>query len=497
MSTVPLERYETDLHPDVREFLRQSHGHVIDGMGFTDSDKYLDVVDPGNAQTLCRVPRGTKETVDQAVTAARAALEEGPWGQLAAGARAKLLWRLADLIEEKADMFAQLETLDVGKPIASATGDVAAAVEAFRYMAGWATKLSGDTLPVGAPGDMHAFTKREPIGVTGLIVPWNFPLVMAAWKLAPALAAGCTSILKPAEQTPLTAILLAEIALEAGLPAGVLNVVVGEGKDVGDALVRHRGVDKIAFTGSTAVGKSIVRTSADDLKAVTLELGGKNSSIVLPDADFSKAVPGVIQAAFGNSGQICTAPSRILVHRDVVDEFGNALAEAASPLTLGHGLSSGVDLGPVVSQQHLDSITSILEEGLNSGGQLLTGGIVPSSSGFYLEPTVVTGLGLNSSMAQKEIFGPVVNLIPFDSIDEAIMMANDTTYGLTAQVWTQNVSSVHQIANQLESGTIWVNGKSQDISLPFGGYKESGVGLEKGRQGIEAYTRLKTVVVTL
>lgn len=497
MPTATLATYETELHPDVTAFLRQPHGHVIGGVTVTESAEYLEVVDPGNMQTLCRVPRGTKETVDQAVTAARAALTEGSWARLSPGARAKLLWRLADLIEEKTEVFAQLETLDVGKPIASATAEVAAAVEAFRYMAGWSTKLSGDTLPVGSPGTVHAFTRREPVGVVGQIIPWNFPLVMAAWKLAPALAAGCTSVLKPAEQTPLTAILLAELALEAGLPAGVLNVVIGEGKDVGDALVRHRGIDKIAFTGSTGVGKSIVRMSADDLKSVTLELGGKNSSIVLPDADFSKAVPGVLQAAFGNTGQICTAPSRILVHRDAVDTFGAALAEAASSLTLGHGMNTTVDLGPVVSQRQLDSITAILEEGLNSGGQLLTGGVVPASPGFYLEPTVVTGLGLNSAMTQTEIFGPVVNLIPFDSMDEAVTMANDTPYGLTAQVWTQNVSSVHQLANQLESGTIWVNGKSQDIALPFGGYKESGIGLEKGRQGIEAYTRLKTVVVVL
>lgn len=497
MAGHPLTTQETELHPEVRSFLGRRLGHVIGGVSVVDSTSYIDVVDPGNGQVLTSVPQGTPEIVDQAVTAARVALKDGPWGQMAPGARAKLLWRLADRIEEKTEIFAQLETLDVGKPLAGSLGEVGAAVEAFRYMAGWATKLSGETLQVGQRGTMHAFTQREPIGVVGQIVPWNFPLIMAAWKLAPALAAGCTSVLKPADQTPLTAILLAELALEAGLPAGVLNVVIGDGKVTGEALVRHRGVDKIAFTGSTVVGKSIVRICADDLKAVTLELGGKNSSIVMPDADFSKTVPGVLQSAFGNTGQICTAPSRILVHRDVMDTFGAALAEAASSLTLGHGLNKAAKLGPVVSQRQLDSIVSILEEGLNSGGQLLAGGVVPASPGFYLEPTVVTGLGLDNPMVQREIFGPVVNLIPFDTIDEAITMANDTSYGLTAQVWTQNVSNVHRFAHLLESGTVWVNGKSQDIALPFGGYKESGIGLEKGRQGIEAYTRLKTVVVTL
>lgn len=491
-----LTTHETELHPEVKAFLGRRLGHIIGGASVTDSVEYLDVVDPGNGRVLTRVPNGKADIVHQAVVAACAALH-GPWGRLVPGARAKLLWRLADRMEEKAEVFAQLETLDVGKPLANSIGDVGAAIEAFRYMAGWSTKLSGETLQVGAPGAMHAFTQREPVGVVGQIVPWNFPLVMAAWKLAPALAAGCTSVLKPAEQTPLTAIFLAELALEAGLPAGVMNVVIGEGKVIGDAMVRHRGIDKIAFTGSTFVGKSIVRTAADDLKAVTLELGGKNSSIVMPDADFSKAIPGVLTSAFGNTGQICTAPSRILVHKDVVESFGAALAGAASSMTLGHGLNTNVNLGPVVSQRQLDSIVSVLEEGLSSGGKLLTGGGVPSNPGFYLEPTVVTGVGLDNPMVQKEIFGPVVNLIPFETMDEAIVMANDTVYGLTAQVWTQDVSAVHQFARRLESGTVWVNGKSQDIALPFGGYKESGIGLEKGRQGIEAYTKLKTVVVTL
>ena len=497
MSVTPLAIYESELHHEVQEFLDRPLGHIINGASVTEADEYFDIIDPGNRQLLTKVARGTGENVEQAVSAARAALEAPSWSDLPAGERSKLLWRLADLMEQKSDVLAQLETLDVGKPLANAKGDVAAAIETFRYMAGWATKLGGETLPVGPTGAMHAYTKREPIGVVGLIVPWNFPLVMAAWKLAPALAAGCTAVLKPAEQTPLSAIYLAELALEAGIPTGVLNVVIGAGADVGDALVRHKDIDKIAFTGSTRVGKSIASITGNDLKSVTLELGGKNSSIVMPDADFSKTVPGVLQAAFGNSGQICTAPSRILVHKDIVKEFGQALADAASSLQIGHGMNSDVDLGPVVSEQHLESITAALQEGLDSGGSILTGGVSPSDAGFYLEPTVVTGLGTDTTMTQTEIFGPVVNLIPFDSIDQAIDMANDTAYGLTAQVWTQDVSAVHEFANRLETGTVWVNGKSQDISLPFGGYKDSGMGLEKGREGIEAYTKLKTVVITL
>lgn len=488
------------LHPEVRSFLSKTHGHIINGETITDSDAQpTPVIDPGTGTTLCHVPTGSRETVNRAVTAARSALEDGPWSKLSGSERSKLMWRLADMIEERADIFGQLETLDVGKPFTVArNGDVAVAVETLRYMAGWATKLTGETIPVGAPGTFHAYTKREPIGVTGQIVPWNFPLAMAVWKLAPALAAGCTCVLKPAEQTPLTAILLAELALEAGFPAGVINVVLGYGDEVGQAIVDHPGIDKIAFTGSTAVGKSIVRAAAEDLKGVSLELGGKNAAIVMPDADFAAAVPGIVQAAFGNSGQVCTAPSRILVHKDILDEFSEALSAEVKKLTMGHGLDESTDIGPVVSKHHLESIQESLQNGLESGGQLLTGGSpLAGSDGFFLEPTVVTELDINAKMVQKEIFGPVVNLIPFQDQEEAVSMANQTSYGLTAQVWTRDISAVHYFSDKLDSGSVWINGKSMDIALPFGGFKQSGWGQEKGREGAELYTRLKTVVVAL
>lgn len=492
----PTTTYSTELHPEVTAFLSRDLGHVIDGRSVTDATGQIDVVDPGNGRLLCRVPRGDRETVDAAVSAAQKALD-GPWSRFSPGQRSRLIWRLADLLEERAEVFAQLETLDVGKPLSAArAGDVAGAVESLRYMGGWATKLTGESIPVGPPGSVHAYTKHEPIGVVGQIVPWNFPLAMAVWKLAPALAAGCTCVLKPAEQTPLTALLLAELALEAGFPPGVINVVVGYGQEVGDAMVRHRGIAKVAFTGSTAVGKQIVRTAADDLKRVSLELGGKNSAIVMDDADLEAAVTGVLQASYGNSGQVCTAPSRILVHHAVIDEFSTAFVRAVEGLHVGHGMND-VDMGPVVSREQLDSITEILEGGLRSGGELLTGGHCPDTPGFYLEPTVVAGLGIDSPMMQQEIFGPVVNVIPFSATDEAIEMANRTTYGLTSQVWTRDVSAVHRFADGLDSGSVWVNGKSMDIALPFGGFKESGWGQEKGREGAELYTRLKTVTIVL
>ncbi|TRW45890.1 aldehyde dehydrogenase family protein [Georgenia yuyongxinii] len=489
--------YPAELHPDVAAFLRRPLGHVIAGRTVTDAAEQIDVLDPGTGSLLTRVPRGDAGTVDAAVRAAREAFD-GPWSRLAPGERSKLMWRLADLLEQRADVFGQLETLDQGKPFGVArNGDVAVAVETLRYMAGWATKLTGETIPVGAPGTVHAYTKREPVGVVAQIVPWNFPLAMAAWKLAPALAAGCTCVLKPAEQTPLTAILLAELALEAGFPPGVVNVVLGYGHDVGDALVRHPGIDKVAFTGSTPVGKAIVRAAADDLKRVSLELGGKNSSIVMPDADLSTALPGIVQASFGNTGQVCTAPSRILVHADVAAEVGRELADAAARLRVGHGLADGTEIGPVVSERQRDAIEALVQEGVRAGGEILTGGGRHGEAGYFLQPTVVTGLGIDAPMVQQEIFGPVVNIVPFTSADEAIAMANRTRYGLTAQVWTRDVSTVQRFADGLDAGSVWVNGKSMDIALPFGGFKESGWGQEKGREGAELYTRTKTVVVTI
>lgn len=489
--------YPATLHPEVVTFLDGPLGHVIGGRTVTDAAEQLDVLDPATGNLLCRVPRGTRETVDAAVRAAREAFE-GPWRRTAPGERSRLMWRLADLLEERAELFGQLETLDVGKPFAVARhGDVAVAVETLRYMAGWATKLTGETIPVGVPGTVHAYTKREPVGVVGQIVPWNFPLAMAVWKLAPALAAGCTSVLKPAEQTPLTAIALGELVREAGFPAGVVNVVLGLGSDVGEAIVAHPGIDKVAFTGSTPVGKTIVRSAADDLKRVSLELGGKNSSIVMPDADLDAAVSGIVQASFGNSGQVCTAPSRILVHAVIADEVGDALAAAAGRLRLGHGLDPATEMGPVVSERQRDAIERTVLDGVRSGGEVLTGGGRHGEAGYFLQPTVIAGLGIDSPMVQHEIFGPVVNVIPFASAEEAIAMANRTSYGLTTQVWTRDVAAVHGFADGLDSGSVWVNGKSMDIALPFGGLKESGWGQEKGREGVEMYTRLKTVVIAL
>lgn len=490
---------ESQLLAEVRSYLGQTQGHFIGGGRQPSQDgATYENINPATGEALGEVARGSIADVDRAVTVARDAFERGPWKQFTPGQRSSVMWRIADLMEQHADILAQLETLDQGKPLVAArTGDVAGAIETFRYTAGWATKLTGDTIPVGQPGGFHAYTKREPIGVVGQIVPWNFPLAMAAWKIAPALAAGCTIVLKPAEQTPLTALYLADLCKEAGLPDGVLNVVTGFGHDVGAAIVNHPGIDKIAFTGSTQVGKSIIQAASNDLKRVGLELGGKNASIVMGDADIDQAIPGIVQASFGNSGQICTSPSRILVQRAAVADVERRLAEAALGITVGHGFRSDVDVGPVISEKHLESIREKVESGLRDGGKLLTGGNRIGDRGFFLEPTVMTGVSIDSSMAQEEIFGPVVNIIPFDDVDDAISLANNTEYGLTAQVWSRDISNIHYLADNLDVGSVWVNGKSMDIALPFGGFKQSGWGQEKGREGVELYTRLKTVVITL
>ena len=365
-----------NLHAAVRAYLAREQLHVIGGRRVASRDGATSPnLNPATGETLCTVARGSERDVDDAVGAARTALEDGPWAGFAPGQRSAVMWRIANLMEEHAQALAELETLDQGKPLSVARhGDVAGAIETFRYMAGWATKLTGESIPIGAPGSFHAYTKREPVGVVGQIVPWNFPLAMAAWKIAPALAAGCTIVLKPAEQTPLTALYLADLCREAGLPDGVLNVVAGYGDEVGAALVNHRGVDKIAFTGSTPVGKSIVRAAGEDLKRVSLELGGKNSCIVMDDADVESAIPQILQASFGNAGQVCTSPSRILVQRGIVDDVSERLASAARSLRVGNGLLDGVDMGPVISERQLASITQKIESGLREGGEILAGG---------------------------------------------------------------------------------------------------------------------------
>jgi len=487
------------LLPCVQEFLNREHLLFIDGAWVPASGgATFDSINPANEQLLGRAARANTGDVDAAVDAARRALNKGPWARMTGAERARLLWRVGDLIDAHTEELAQLESLDQGKPLAVArSADVPGSAETFRYMAGWATKFTGATIPVGAPGDFQTYTVKEPVGVVGQIVPWNFPLAMAAWKLAPALAVGCTVILKPAENTPLSTVRLFELMEEAGFPKGVVNLLTGYGAEAGVAMVSHSGIDKIAFTGSTSVGKTIVAASANDLKRVSLELGGKNPTIVCPDADLTKALPGIVQAAFGNSGQVCTAPSRAYVHRSVMAEVEDGLASLAQGLRVGPGLEEGTQLGPVVSQAQMESIIAHIQRSVSTGAEALTGGARLGNSGYFIPATVLTGTTHDMEINRNEIFGPVLTLVPYDDEDDVIAMANDSRYGLTAQVWTEGVRSANRFADELEFGSVWFNGKSMDIALPFGGLKESGWGSEKGEEGVMLYTRTRTIVYAL
>ena len=471
----------------------------IDGE-WVGNGKKFPVHNPATGAVLTEVAEGGAAEIDAAVQAARRAFEAKEWARMDAADRGALLWRIADGIEQRKDELTRLEVQDNGKPLREAQIDVAQTVDAFRYYAGWATKLEGDTVPVR--GNYLNYTLREPIGVVGAIIPWNFPLLMAAWKLAPALACGNTVVLKPAEQTPLTALELAAIAAEAGLPKGVLNVVPGFGETAGAALVKHRDVDKIAFTGSTAVGKVIMREAAETLKKVSLELGGKSPNIVFEDADVDAAVRGSFAAIFYNTGQCCTAGSRLLVHESLHDQLIEKLVERAKKLTPGDPLDPKTRLGPLISEEQLARVSSYVEKGRSEGAQLVTGGKRWQQSGFekgyWLEPTIFSGVQEQHVIAQEEIFGPVLAALTFKDEEEAIAIANRTIYGLAAGVWTNNVKRAHRVVQRLQAGTVWVNTYHPgDAASPFGGYKQSGYGRELGKYALDLYTQIKSVWVDL
>jgi aldehyde dehydrogenase (NAD+) len=464
------------------------------------SGETFDTINPATAEPLTQVASAAGDDVDRAVKAARAAFEADSWQKLDSRKRGKLLYAIADQLEARADELARLETMDNGKPVREARMiDIKESIDCFRYYAGWADKIAGDVIPV--PGPYLNYTRREPVGVCGAIIPWNYPLQMAAWKVAPAIACGNTVVLKPAEQTPLTALELARCAAEAGLPAGVLNVVTGFGEPAGASLVSHPDVDKIAFTGSTAVGKIIQKQAADTLKKVSLELGGKSPNIVLDDADIDAAVKGASMAIFYNTGQACTAGSRLLVHEKIRDEFVEKLVKRAAGFVPGDPLDPKTRLGPLVSAEQLDRVMGYIAQGKSEGANLLMGGDrveVNGKAGYFLNPTIFGDVGSEMVIACEEIFGPVLAVQTFSDLEEAIQIGNNTEYGLAAAVWTRDVRKAHHAAHQLRAGTVWINTyHNLDTASPFGGYKQSGYGRELGRYALDLYTQVKSIWVNL
>ena len=493
-----LEPQVSALPAFAQKFLSRDKQLFIDGE-FVDavSGKTFPVFNPATGEILAKVAEGDAADVDLAVSAARRAFESGPWRSMSPAERARLIYKLADKLEERLEDLALLESLDNGKPLAVArVADVPMSVENLRYMAGWATKIVGQSIPI--PGEFHAYTRREPIGVVGQIIPWNFPLLMLAWKIGPALAAGCTIVLKPAEQTPLSALLVAELAAEVGFPKGVFNVVPGYGETAGARIASHPDVDKVAFTGSTEVGKIIVRAATGNLKKVTLELGGKSPNVIFADANIQEAIAGAAFGIFFNMGQCCTAGSRLFVERSVFDEVTQGVAAAAKAMNVGSGLDSRTDIGPLVSDEQLDRVTGYIQSGISEGARALSGGVRAGDKGYFVEPTVLVDTKPDMKIMREEIFGPVVAATPFDDPNEILASANDTIFGLAAGVWTKDVSKAHKVAAGLRAGTVWVNCYNVfDPALPFGGFKQSGWGREMSSNAIDCYTETKSVVVKL
>ncbi len=468
------------------------------------SGNTIESINPATGELLATIPAGDARDIDRAVAAARVAFNSGVWRGMSGAQRARILWKMADLMEANLDELAELETLDQGKPIGVAKyAEIPGGIEQFRYFAGAATKIEGTTIPTSInyqpPGkQIFAYTLKQPIGVVGAIVPWNSPIVLTAMKLAPALAAGCSVVLKPAEDTSLTALRLGELLLEAGLPPGVLNIVTGYGEEAGAALAAHMDVDKIAFTGSTEVGKLIVDAARGNLKRVTIELGGKSPAIVLADADLDLAIPGVANAIFFNSGQVCVAGSRLYVHERIYDQVIDGVVEFARKLKLGNGLDPSVQMGPVVSAKHAGRVLSYVDAGLDAGAEAVTGGKLLAGTSTFIEPTVLANVTPAMSVTREEIFGPVVVVLPIADDMDIAAIANDSIYGLGASVWTNSLSKAHRLAAQIRAGSVWINCHPMyDASLPIGGVKQSGWGRDSGHQAVDNYLESKTVCAVI
>jgi phenylacetaldehyde dehydrogenase len=489
------------LSQTARAFIARKHKLLINGEWVdARSGQTFAVFDPANGQQIAQVAEGAAADVDAAVTAARAAFEDSAWSRMKPTERGRMVWKLGDILQAHGDELAELEALDNGKPISDARAvDIPFSAELLRYMAGWSTKITGQSIPLSAPGDWHAYSMREPVGVVGQIIPWNFPLMMAVWKIAPALATGCTIVLKPAEQTPLTAIRLGELIMEAGFPPGVVNIITGDGT-AGAAIAAHPDVDKVAFTGSTEVGKLIVQAASGNLKKVSLELGGKSPAIVFPDADLSIAIPGAATGIFFNMGQCCTAGSRLFVHERIFDKMMTGLADEASKWKIGPGLDPTTRIGPLVSDEQFQRVSGFLDSGRQQGAEVVTGGKRHGNEGYFIEPTLLTRTNPDMKVVREEIFGPVVCAMPYndDDLERIAKQGNATEYGLAASIWTRDIGIAHKLARKLKAGSVWINVHNfNDVALPFGGYKQSGWGREMGHEAIELYTETKAVAAML
>lgn len=458
----------------------------------------IPVINPSTEEQLGSAAAAEAQDVDTAVAAARRAVNERRWTAIPPSQRAKILFRIADLMDANAQSLAEAETRENGMPLPFAQWSIANSAELFRYYGGWITKITGTTTEISAAPDVHCYTLREPVGVAAMIIPWNGPVLMACQKLAPALAAGCSCVLKPAEDTPLNILNVARLMLEAGIPPGVLNIVTGFGPSTGAALAAHPDVDKICFTGSTQVGREIVRAAAGNLKRVSLELGGKSPVIVLDDADLARTVPGVLGGIMLNSGQACVAGSRLYAQRRIYNKLLQALSDAAQAMPIGDGFQPGVQLGPVISQRHMQRILGYIESGVNQGAELVTGGSRLGDRGYFVKPTILATPPAESKVVREEIFGPVLTVTPFDSVEDAIALANDTEYGLAGYVYTSNVSRAHQLAKQVRAGYMFVNTPViYDAAMPFGGMRQSGWGRELGKEGLDCFLDTKSVHVAL